>query len=77
MCPRFDEALERFLLPLGHTTVGEVVECIAGFPRTRDSLLIPDFGDPLAARLYALGARLQKYTGDCLTTANNHHKIAT
>jgi len=35
------------------TTVGEVAQRIAGFPRTRETLQVPDFGDPLTARLYA------------------------
>ncbi len=43
----------RSVEPVYRTTVGEVAERIAGFPRTRDTLLVPDFDDPLTARLYA------------------------
>lgn len=43
----------RAVEPVFRTTVGEVAERIAGFPRTRESLLVPDFDDPLTARLYA------------------------
>lgn len=39
--------------PVFRTTVGEVAECIRSFPSTRQTLLVPDFQDPLTARLYA------------------------
>lgn len=39
--------------PVFRTTVGEVAERILSFPRTRESLVVPDFGDPLTLRLYA------------------------
>ncbi|MHB8868328.1 MAG: polysaccharide biosynthesis C-terminal domain-containing protein [Thermoleophilia bacterium] len=39
--------------PVYRATVGDVADRIAGFPRTRNTLLVPDFSDPLTARLYA------------------------
>lgn len=43
----------RSVEPVFQTTVGEVAKRILGFPRTRDTLLVPDFRDPLTPRLYA------------------------
>jgi UDP-2-acetamido-2,6-beta-L-arabino-hexul-4-ose reductase len=39
--------------PVFHTTVGEAAELILSFPRTRDTLVAPDFADPFTRRLYA------------------------
>ncbi len=39
--------------PVFHATLGELAELILSFPATRQSLLVPDFGDPLTLRLYA------------------------
>ncbi len=44
---------ERSIEPVFRTTVGNVAEQIGGFPRTRDTLHVPDFSDALTARLYA------------------------
>ncbi|MBN1630309.1 MAG: cupin domain-containing protein, partial [Thermoleophilia bacterium] len=43
----------REVTPVFRTTVGEVAERILSFPRTRETLLVPDFADPLTFRLYA------------------------
>jgi len=39
--------------PVFHTRVGEVAERILSFPRTRETLRVPDFAEPLTLRLYA------------------------
>ena len=43
----------RAVAPVFRTTVGEVAGRIESFPRSRDTLMVPEFSDPLVSRLYA------------------------